>query len=134
MAVGVVVPTPRRPELSIITLVIADEPTEKSGVEPSAVELCIENSAHGDVDAIPTRPVLVIVKRVEVAKALVVEEMVKRFKFAVLLAAKSERSPYGDEVPIPTLPLFATMKLVAEDEPITNCGAPLSSPFGLIDS
>ena len=93
----------------------------------------MESAEPGVEVPMPTRPVLVIVKRVEVAKALVVEEMVKRFKFAVLLAAKSERSPYGDEVPMPTLPLFATMKLVAEDEPITNCGAPERSPSGFTD-
>ena len=94
----------------------------------------MESAEPGVEVPMPTRPVLVMVKRVDVAKALVVEEMVKRFRFAVLLAAKSERSPYGDEVPMPTLPLFATMKLVALEEPMTNCGAPLRSPFGLIDS
>ncbi len=35
--------------------------------------------------------------------------------------------------PTPTFPPFATIKLVAVDEPTTNCGAPLDSPFAFTE-
>lgn len=33
------------------------------------------------------------------------------------------KAPHGDEVPMPTLPLFATRKFVRADEPTANAGA-----------
>ena len=86
-AVGVVVPTPSLPKLSITNIGVAavEDPIAKRGVEPSVFELCIENNAHGVVVLIPTRPML------------------------------------------------SMMKLVALDDPTTNCGAPLSRPFELME-
>ena len=53
---------------------------------------------------------------------MVVEPMVKRLRAREVDAAKSEKRAYGVVVPIPTLPPFATMKLVCVEEPTTNCG------------
>ena len=52
------------------------------------------------------------------------------------VAKKSEmvKSASGVEVPIPTRPPLVTMNDVAVDEPMTNAGAPLVSPLGLMDS
>ena len=35
-----------------------------------------------------------------------------------------EKMEPGDDVAMPTLPFLSTMKEVAEDEPMTNCGTP----------
>lgn len=45
-----------------------------------------------------------MVKNVEVAKLLVVEETVKRLSALLVEAANIERSAYGLEVPIPRVP------------------------------
>jgi hypothetical protein len=42
--------------------------------------------------------------------------------------------PKGVVVPIPTFPLFATMKFVAVDEPTTNFGAPFTNSFPFTES
>jgi len=55
----------------------------------------------GEVVPTPTFPWLVTVKKVEVAKLLVVEAMTKRFKAAEVEAAKTERRAEGVVVPNP---------------------------------
>jgi hypothetical protein len=58
-----------------------------------------------------------------------VDKATGKVVFSVSLIVKTL---YGLVVPIPTLPLFDTTKLVAVDEPITKAGPVI--PFGFIDN
>jgi len=83
-------------------------------------------------------PVLLMVKRVVVAKAAVEEEIEKRVGvLKVEEAAKRERRAVGEEVPIPTFPLarkvvvaappkYATVAESCEEEAFVNCERPVA--------
>jgi len=84
----------------------------EASVEKKLVVLATEAKSAVEVAAVAerlwrlTRPVLETVKKVEVAAVAVVLAIKKRLAFVSPLFAKIATLANGDEVPMPTLPLF----------------------------
>ena len=91
------------PLLAIVKRGAVEEPTAKYG-EVEALALT-ESTAHGEVEPMPTTPVLEIEKRVEEAPLFDVEPMAKSVWLVSVATAKTESLAKGEVVPIPTFEL-----------------------------